>query len=157
MATLVRWDPFREVEALHNELSRRMNGEGNGRQAQPWIPALDVWETDEEIIYEFDLPGVSEDQISAEVDDGTLTVSATRERERGAEGFGRFERRVGTFSRTVGLPSGIAEDAIAARYTAGVLRVAIPKPEQPKPKQITISSDPSAAGKPSDIEAITRK
>jgi len=158
MATLVRWDPFREVEALHNELSRRMNGlgEGNGRQAQPWVPALDVWETDQEIVYELDLPGVSQDQISVEVDDATLTVSATREREQGADGFGRFERRVGTFTRTVGLPSGIAQDAIAARHADGVLRVTIPKPEQPKPKQITINSDPTT-GKQSEIEGTSRR
>ena len=52
MATLVRWDPFREVAAVHNELSRLMNGlfEGNGRADQSWVPTMDVWETDEAIV-----------------------------------------------------------------------------------------------------------
>src|SRR5213076_2416920 len=108
MATLVRWEPFREVAAMQNELSRLMNGllEGNGRQTQSWVPTLDVWERDDDLVYAFDLPGIPQDQISVEVENGALTVTA--ERKRGAEvsqeRFHRFERRFGTFTRTVGLP-----------------------------------------------------
>src|SRR5206468_5090528 len=62
MATLVRWEPFREIASLQNEMSRFMNGllEGNGRTNQAWVPALDVWETESEIVYALDLPGVPE-------------------------------------------------------------------------------------------------
>jgi HSP20 family protein len=141
VATLVRWDPFREVAALHNELSRFMNSvEGNGRETQSWVPALDVWETEDALVYAFDLPGVPEDEISIEVDDAMLTVSAERERQQQvtADRFHRFERRFGTFSRTIGLPPGVNEDAIKAEYTDGVLHVSVPKPEQVKPRRITI-------------------
>src|SRR3954447_19948886 len=94
MATLVRWEPFREVAALQNEMSRFMNGllEGNGRTTQSWIPTLDAWETDGEVVYAFDLPGIPQDAISVELDDGTLTVTAERERKDVAkeQGFYRY-------------------------------------------------------------------
>lgn len=143
MATLVRWDPFREVEALHNEMSRRMNGAADGapRNGQPWVPPMDVWETGTELIYEFELPGVPPNSVSVEVEDGTLSVSASRERTSSRDSIGRFERRYGTFSRTVGLPAGIVEDSIQAKHADGVLRIAVPKPEQPKPKRIEVKHD----------------
>ena len=145
MATLVRWDPFREVTAVQNELSRLMNGllEGNGRETQAWVPTLDVWETENELVYAFDLPGLSQDQISIEVEDGALTVSAQRERKQeiSRESFHRFERRFGSFARTVGLPQGVSEDAIKASYEHGVLQISVPKPEQQKPKRIEVSVD----------------
>src|SRR6266542_2586760 len=110
MATLVRWDPFREVAALQNEMGRLfgMLREGNGQAARSWVPALDVWENDNEMVYAFDLPGIPEDEISVEFEDGSLTVSAERERahEVSDERYYRFERHFGTFSRTIGLPQG---------------------------------------------------
>ena len=80
MATLVRFrEPFREVAALHNEMNRLMNGlleNGNGRSNQAWAPAADVWETEDELVYAFDLPGVSRDSIAVEFEDGALTITA---------------------------------------------------------------------------------
>ena len=143
MATLVRWEPFRELATLQTEMSRLMNGliEGNGRQTQSWVPAVDVWETDNELVYSFDLPGIPEDKIAVEVQDGALVVSAERAREHEVEGdrFYRFERRFGTFTRTVALPKGVNEDAITADYRNGVLEVRIPKPEQAKPRRIELT------------------
>jgi HSP20 family protein len=145
MSTLVRWDPIRDVAALHTELSRLMNGlpDGNGRaQAQSWVPTLDVWETEDSVFYAFDLPGLTGDQISIEIEEGALTVSANRKREMrsAAERFQRFERHHGMFSRTVGLPQGVSEDSIEASYTNGVLEIRAPKPEQPKPKRVPIKA-----------------
>jgi len=143
MSTLVRWEPFRELGTLQSEMSRLMNGmlEGNGRQPQNWVPALDVWETPSEVVYAFDLPGIAEEQINLEVKDETLTVSAEREKvgETTENGFYRFERRYGTFARAVGLPQGVDQDTISARYENGVLEVRVPKPEQQKPKKIELS------------------
>ena len=148
MATLVRWEPFREIAALQSEMSRFMNGllEGDGRTNQAWVPALDVWETENEIVYAVDLPGITEDDISVELDDGALTIGASRERthEESEDRFYRFERRYGTFSRTVGVPQGVSESDISADYKDGVLEVHVKKPEQPKPKRIQVGS---AAGR----------
>jgi HSP20 family protein len=144
MATLVRWEPFREIASLQNEMSRFMNGllEGNGRSNQSWVPPLDIWETDSELVYALDLPGISEDAISVELDDGALTISAERERthEESDDRFYRFERRYGTFSRTVGVPQGVTEADVSADYKSGVLEVHVRKPEQPKPKRIQVGS-----------------
>ena len=143
MSTLVRWEPFRELGTLQSELSRLMSGmlEGNGRAPQTWVPALDVWETPSEVVYAFDLPGIPEDRISIEVKDDNLTVSAEREKvdDTSENGFYRFERRYGTFARAVGLPQGVEQDNIAARYENGVLEVRVPKPEEQKPRKIELS------------------
>jgi HSP20 family protein len=146
VATLVRWEPFRELATLQTEMSRLMNGlvEGNGRDTRGWVPTMDVWETEEEVVYEFDLPGVPEDKISVELHEDTLTVSAERERtdEHSSEGgFVRYERRFGSLSRTVGVPQGVTEDAIKAAYNDGVLQIRIAKPEAPKPRRIQIGGD----------------
>src|SRR5207253_2753620 len=142
MATLVRWEPFREIASLQNEMSRFMNGllEGNGRGNQSWVPALDVWETADEIVYALDLPGIPEEKISVELDDAALTITAERERseEENQERFYRFERRHGTFTRTFGVPQGVTEGDVSADYKDGVLEVHVKKPEQPKPKRIQV-------------------
>ena len=151
MATLVRWEPLRELATLQTEMSRLMNGvlEGNGRTAQSWVPAVDVWETEKDLVYSFDLPGVSEAQISIELQDDTLTVTAQRDRteERSEDGFVRFERRYGTFSRALGVPQGVTEDGVRADYKDGVLEIRVAKPESPKPRKIQIGgSHPTIEG-----------
>jgi HSP20 family protein len=152
MATLVRWEPFRELAALQNDMGRLMSsflgqGQVNGEDGErSWMPAVDVWETDNELVYAFDIPGISEDEISVEYDDGALTVSGKRERTEHTEDdrFYRYERRFGSFSRTVGLPQGVEEDAIRADYRNGVLEIHVPKPEAPKPRRIQIGSGEQA-------------
>ena len=144
---LVRWEPFRELAALQSEMSRWMNqaagapGQaGNGHSASTWLPAVDVWETDNELVLSFDLPGIPEDKISVELDNDVLTVSGERERTEKQEGdrFYRYERRFGSFSRSVTLPAGVTEESIKAAYNAGVLEIRVPKPEEPKPKRIPV-------------------
>jgi HSP20 family protein len=143
MATLVRWEPFREIATLQNEMSRLLNSAagGNGETTtRTWVPAVDVWETENSLVYAFDLPGIPEDKISVEFDDGALIVSGERERtqEQSEQNFYRYERRFGSFSRTVGLPQGVSEDSISADYRDGVLEVHVKKPEQAKPRRIEI-------------------
>ena len=142
MATLVRWEPFREIATLQNEMSRLMStlAGGNGDSGRSWVPALDVWETENEVVYALDLPGIPERDISVEFEDGALTVSAerTRENEISEDKLYRFERRFGSFSRTIGLPQGVTEDQVKADYKDGVLEIHVAKPEQPKPRRIEI-------------------
>ena len=148
MATLVRWQPWTELAGLQTEMSRLMNGlvEGNDKTNQGWVPALDVWETDSEVVYAFDLPGLAEDDISIEAQDGSLTVTGerTRTNETSNDRFFRFERRYGTFTRTIGLPQGVSEDAIQASYDSGVLEIHVPKPEEAKPRRIQVGNGSKA-------------
>ncbi len=150
MATLVRFrEPFREMAALQNEMARLMGNVfegGNGRTNQAWAPAVDVWETENELVYAFDLPGIPEDKISVELEDNALTVTAERERtqENSDERMYRFERRFGTFSRTIGLPQGVTEQDVSADYRDGVLEVRVAKPEAPKPRRIQVGGGDKA-------------
>ena len=142
MATLVRWDPVRELAQWQNDVERLMGTflRGNGRtDGERWAPPLDVWETEEELVYAFDLPGTPEDKVSIEFEDGTLTVSAERERtEVSQDRFYRFERRYGSFSRSIGLPQGVGEKDIRADYKDGVLELHVTKPKAPEPRKIQI-------------------
>jgi HSP20 family protein len=151
---LVRWEPFRELAALQNEMGRWMGqlggvtAPGNG-QSSTWLPAVDVWETENELVLSFDLPGIPEDKVAVELDDNVLTVSGERERKQEHTGdrFYRYERRFGRFSRSVTLPTGVKEDDIKADYKDGVLEVRVPKPEEQKPKRIKIGSQDAIEGK----------
>jgi HSP20 family protein len=150
MATLVRWEPFREIAALQNDMGRLMSaflGQGNGETTgRTWVPVVDVWETEDKLVYAFDLPGIPEDKIAVEFEDGSLTVSGERERteEVKNEGFYRYERRFGSFSRAVGLPQGVTEDDVNADYRDGVLEITVKKPEAPKPRRIQVGSGEKA-------------
>jgi HSP20 family protein len=149
MATLVRWEPFREIAALQNDMGRLMGaflGQANGETSRTWVPAVDVWEAEDKLVYAFDLPGIPEEKISVEFDEGSLTVSGERERaeEVKNDGFYRYERRFGSFSRTVGVPQGVSEDDVNAEYRDGVLEISVKKPEAPKPRRIQVGSGSKA-------------
>ncbi len=147
MATMVRFDPFRDLTTLRVEMGKAMGdvfSERRGeRGTRSWIPALDVWKTSDEIIYAFDLPGIPEEKISVELDNGVLSVSAEREREQTGthDGFRRYERRFGTFERTISLPTGVSESDVKASYGNGVLELHVRKPQQPKPRRIPVAKD----------------
>ena len=147
MATLVRWEPFRDIAQVQSDMSRLFDGllEGRGRGSESWIPALDVWETENDLVYAFDLPGLDDSEISIEVAEDRLTVTGERRRQTEQQGdrFYRFERRYGSFSRAVGLPAGVDESKIAPSYEGGVLEVRVPKPEEAKPRRIQLGSAPA--------------
>jgi HSP20 family protein len=148
MATLVRFDPFRELASLQNEMRRMIYAEGAGEQsARAWIPALDVWESENEVVYAFDLPGIPEEKISVELEHGALSVSAEREREEmtSHDGFHRYERHFGSFERTISLPAGVTEADVKASYSNGVLELRVRKPELPKPHRIPVAKSETGA------------
>jgi HSP20 family protein len=145
--TVVRWEPLRELGSLQNEMNRLFNTVfdappgGNGGTMRRWMPAMDLIETDEHFVLRADLPGMDEDDIKIELEDGTLTVSGERkaEHESKNEGYYRVERAFGGFSRSLALPKGIDPEGVSARFDRGVLEVRIPKPAERKPRRIEIS------------------
>ena len=146
--TIVRWEPLREYSTLQNEMNRLFNtvfdapaGHGNGGSTQRrWMPAMDLLETEDQFVLRADLPGLTEDDVSIELEDTTLTVSGERKavHEEHSEGAYRVERAFGSFSRTLTLPQGVDPEAITAGFDKGVLEVRVPKPEQRKPRRIAI-------------------
>src|SRR5215210_3972788 len=144
--TIVRWEPLRELSSLQSEMNRLFNtvfdapsSGGSQTVLRRWVPAMDLVESGDHFVLRADLPGMSEEDIEIELEDGTLTVSGERkaEHEEREEGFHRVERQFGAFSRQLTLPKGL--DAVAARFDRGVLEIRIPKPEERKPRRISIA------------------
>ena len=148
--TIVRWEPLREFSTLQNEMNRLFNTvfdapspSNGGNTLRRWMPAMDLVETEDHFVLRADLPGLAEDDVKIEFEDGTLTVSGERkaEHESKNEGYYRVERAFGTFARSLTLPQGIDPEAVTAHFDRGVLEVRIPKPEERKPRRITIGDE----------------
>jgi HSP20 family protein len=140
MTLLMRPEPFtQDFDRLFRSLFTDTRGEGT---AQRWVPAMDLVEADEYFVLKADLPGLSEDDVTIEVQDSVLTISGSRqaEHERSEQGWFRLERSYGSFSRALTLPDGVDPDKVEARFDRGVLEVRIPKPEERKPRRISIGS-----------------
>ena len=146
---IVRWEPLREFSTLQNEMNRLFNTvfdaptPGNGGSTmRRWMPPMDLVETADHFVLRADLPGLGEDDVKIEFEDGTLTVSGERtsEHEAKGEGYYRVERAFGSFSRSLTLPQGIDPEAVTANFSNGVLEVRIPKPEARKPRRIEIGA-----------------
>ena len=145
--TIVRWEPLRELNSLQGEMNRLFDtvfdapsGSSRGTLRR-WVPAMDLVESGDHFVLRADLPGMSEEDIEIELEDGTLTVSGERKAEHDEhhDGFHRVERSFGAFSRSLTLPKGVDADAVAASFDRGVLEIRIPKPEARKPRRISIS------------------
>jgi HSP20 family protein len=148
---LIRWEPVREISSIQNEMNRLFNSffdtptaaRGNGVSApgRRWIPAMDLVENETDYVLKADLPGLSDEDVSIEVDDNVLTISGERkaEHEERKEGYYRVERSYGRFSRSVTLPDGVDPEAVKASFEHGVLEVHVPKPEAKKPRKVEIN------------------
>jgi HSP20 family protein len=148
MTLLMKPEPFSgDLHRLFNTLFE----DRTGAAQQRWMPAMDLVEADEHFVLKADLPGLAEGDVSLEVRDNALTISGERkaEHESRERGWYRVERSFGSFSRSLSLPDGIDPDAITASFDRGVLSVTIPKPEQRKPRRISITS---GDGEPRTIE-----
>jgi HSP20 family protein len=138
MALLMKPEPFsREVDRLFDTFF------GTDRdQARRWVPPVDLVEAEDHFVLKADLPGLSEADVSIEVQDGTLAISGERkaEHESSERGWYRIERAFGSFRRSLTLPDGVDPDGISASFDRGVLQVRIPKPEERKPRRVEISA-----------------
>ncbi|MDX9819137.1 MAG: Hsp20/alpha crystallin family protein [Desulfococcus multivorans] len=144
---LVRWNPWNDVRLLGNSLYRMLGDTAfparyddseltNGR----WLPAVDVYETDDAYVVKAELPGMKKEDITIDVKDGILTVRGERcsETEVKEKRYHRKERVFGSFQRSFSLPEGVASENITAEFKNGILTVSIPRPEEKKPKQIKV-------------------
>jgi HSP20 family protein len=129
-------------------MNRLFNDAGRGwRPDEPsatttWSPAVDIYETEGEIIVKAELPGVDRKDISLNLEKNVLTLKGERkfEKETKEENYHRIERAYGGFSRSFAIPATVDEEKIRADYKDGILKIALPKKEQIKPKQIQIGS-----------------
>ena len=143
-----RWDPFRDLMSIQNELNRLFGrtyqGGETGAQGSSgsWAPPLDIFEVKDRFVVNVELAGVSPDSVEVAVEDSTLIVRGERPfyQDVPEEAFHRVERRYGSFSRTLSLPPTANAEAIEASFDQGVLTIEVPKAEEAKPKKITIKA-----------------
>ena len=142
---LVRWEPFEGLNTIQSRINDLFTA---GRtRAYPtsttgvWYPPVDILESKESCLVRAELPGMKREDLNLEVHDGVLTLSGERNLEEPADGveYQRTERVAGKFSRSFYLPQTVKHDGINATYRDGILEIHVPKAEEAKPKQITIS------------------
>src|SRR4051812_30067251 len=141
-----RRDPLlAELDAMTDGFERMFGLRAAPGGQRGFLPACDIWETERDLVIALDAPGLSPDNIAAEVVDGQLVVTGERSHG-GGDVIRRYrtERWQGRFVRSFTVPQGIDGDAISADYEDGVLLVRLPKPETAKPKRITISTQQKA-------------
>ena len=135
-------DPFTTLREEVNDVLGRFSSEGNGDSwlTGPWVPSLDISETDGEIEIKMDAPGVKPEEIDIEVRADVLHIKGEHKEEKEEKGktYHRIERRTGSFSRSVSLPCAVNEEKVTAECHDGILTICLPKSEESKMKKITV-------------------
>ena len=145
MTTLTRWEPFRGLNTLQDQVNRLLEdsirGAGPNSSLAAWAPAVDIYETESELVVTADLPGINEKDFDVRVENNMLTIRGERKLEKtvNEDNMLRVERAYGSFSRSFSLPNTVNTEAIKADYRDGVLTVKMPKREESKPKQVKVN------------------
>jgi HSP20 family protein len=131
-------EAFPPFSLFEDTFNRLFSSEGVSQR--PWSPAVDIAETDNDLVLTADVPGVKMEDIRIEIEDGTLTLSGSREfqSESGKGGYHRIERSYGKFQRAFSLPDSVDAEKVTAAYNEGVLKVVLPKKEVAKPRTIKV-------------------
>ncbi len=145
--TLVRWDPFRELEEVSDRLNRMFARPSTPRTTgketmvvADWTPSVDISETEGEYQIKAEIPDVKKEDVKVTLEDGVLTIQGERKYEKEEKGkkYHRIERSYGSFVRTFSLPDVIDEEKVKAEFKDGVLNLHLPKSEKAKPKAIDV-------------------
>ncbi len=145
--TLVRWNPLKEVPVLQNRINRLFEDffpetfiEGAKDMAGVWNPVVDIYDTQDTTVIKADLPGMKKEDITISIEGDVLTLTGERSHddEVKKENYYRRERAYGMFKREFTLPSTVDHEKITADFKDGVLKIEVPKPEEKKPKTITV-------------------
>lgn len=144
--SLVRWNPFRELEDMQSRLNRLFGDAPFPRMGEDsmsfsgWSPAVDVQETDKEYLIKADLPDVKKEDVKVELLDGALTIEGERQQEKEEKGkkFHKIEREYGKFLRRFALPSEVDRSKVQAEFKNGVLNVHLPKSATAKPTAVEV-------------------
>jgi HSP20 family protein len=145
MHSITRWDTDHGLSGLQEQVNRLFEStfprRSDNSALTSWAPAVDIYETENELVVKADLPDVHEKDLDVRVENNTLTVRGERKFEKKVEeeNYLRVERVYGAFSRSFSLPNSVNNEAIQADYRNGVLTVTLPKRAESKPKQVKIN------------------
>jgi HSP20 family protein len=158
--SVVRYDPFRDIRTLQDEvnrlfssnLTRFFDDEGIGRGA--WNPQVDIYENKDQIVLEAELPGMNREDFDLSIENNVLTLRGERkfEKKDDNDNYHRVERSYGSFTRSFTLPQTVSAEGAVAEYKNGVLRVSLPKREEVKARKISIQGE-DAGSEPRTIDA----
>jgi HSP20 family protein len=145
MNAITRWDPFRTISSFEEQVNRIFEnsfaGKGGNSALASWAPAVDIYETENELVIKADLPEVNEKDLDVRVENNMLTIRGERKFEQKVkeDNYLRVERAYGTFTRSFNLPTTVSTESIKAEYKNGVLTVEMPKRAESKPRQVKVS------------------
>ena len=154
MRTITRWEPFRGVNTLQDQFNRLFNDVFDRKAGESsltaWAPAVDIYETEHELVVKADLLEVDPKDLDIRVENNILTIRGERKFEKkvNEDNYLRVERAYGSFARSFTLANTVNSDAIKADYQNGVLTLTIPKREEAKPKQIKVNVNTQAMAAP---------
>jgi len=144
--SITRWDPFQNLATLQEQVNRLFEApfagrHGEGSSLTSWAPAVDIYETENELVIKADLPDINEKDLDVRVENNMLTIRGERKFEQKVkeENYLRIERTYGTFSRSFSLPTTVSTESIQAEYKNGVLTVQLPKRAESKPRQVKVN------------------
>lgn len=131
-------DPFSSLRLFEDAVTRLMSEPRTGR---PWSPAVDIVETENDLVVKADLPDLKLEDIDVRVENQTLTVKGERrfEEDSAEKGYHRIERSYGSFMRSFAVPNSVDTEKVSADYKNGVLTIKLPKKEAAKPRQVTVA------------------
>jgi HSP20 family protein len=137
--SLSRFEPLVNFRVFEDAVNRMLTEPQTNR---PWSPAVDIYETENELVLKADLPEVDSKDVDVRVENQTLTISGERkfESEKSEKGFHRIERSYGNFTRSFTVPNTFDTSNVAASFKNGVLAIKLPKKEAAKPRQIKIEA-----------------
>jgi HSP20 family protein len=147
---LIRWDPFRDLLTLQDRMDRLFEESISRNRvfeqslaSEFWSPAVDIYETESEIVLKAELPGLKKEDVSIEVTDNSLVLTGVRsfEKDIREENYHRIERSYGSFSRTFSLPATVDQDGVNAKFIDGILEIHIPKAEKSAARVIEIREE----------------
>lgn len=145
--SMTRWEPFRGLNTFQEQVNRLFEdsfarSQSGRAELATWAPAVDIFETENELVVKADLPDVQEKDLDIRVENNTLTIRGERKFSNDVheDNYLRLERAYGSFTRSFSLPNTVNTEAIRADYHNGVLTVSMPKREETRPKQIKIGA-----------------
>jgi HSP20 family protein len=152
--TIVRYDPFRDLRTLQEEVNRlfstnltRAFGDDEGIGRGAWAPSVDIYENKDQIVLEAELPGMKQEDFDLSIENNVITLRGERKFEKTDEtdNYHRVERSYGAFTRSFTLPQTVSAEGATAEYNNGVLRVTLPKREETKARRIQVSGSEAGA------------
>src|SRR5436309_8860733 len=152
--SIIRYDPFRDLRALQDEVNRLFTGnmarfDDEGIARGSWSPSVDIYENKDQIVLEAELPGMKREDFDLSIENNVVTLRGERhfEKKDEADNYHRVERAYGNFTRSFTLPNTVTAEGATADYRHGVLRVTIPKHEETKARRIEIKTETGGASK----------